>query len=151
MLNNIIIMKGLIYKLTDMETNEVYIGSTIRTMKVRLNQHRTQKGCMAHDIVVRDNYRVRILEEIDFGNIIEDELKKCEQKHMDNTDKIINKHRALGGGNDREYYKNYYQKNKEKYKARNNNGKAKWGWRKSWGGDSKYITNLLDINMNVFH
>ena len=144
-------MKGLIYKLTDNETKEVYIGSTIRSIKQRINQHRGQKGCMAHAIVVRDNYRIRILEEIDFGSIVEDQLKKCEQKHMENTDKLINKHRAFGSGNDKQYYKNYYQNNKEKYKARSNDSKAKWGWRKSWGGDSMYITNLLDINMNVFN
>jgi hypothetical protein len=140
-------MKGLVYKITDIETNEVYIGSTIRTIKARIHQHRGQKCCRAHDMVVRDNYRVNILEEIDFGNIVDDELKKCEQKHMDKHDNLINKNRAFGTGNDKEYYKNYYQKNKEKYKARNGDRKAQYAWKKTWGDVNN---NLIDINMNVF-
>lgn len=141
-------MKGLIYKITDIETNEVYIGSTIRTIKVRINQHRAQKNCMAHDMVVRDNYRVRILEEIDFGNIIEEQLKKCEQKYMDKTDNLINKNRAFGSGNDKEYYRKYYQKNKEKYKARNGDRKGLYAWRKTWGDTNN---NLIDISMKIFN
>jgi hypothetical protein len=141
-------MKGLIYKITDNETNEVYIGSTIRTIKARINQHRGQKECRAHSIIIRDNYRVKILEEIDIDNIIDNKLKKCEQKHMDKCHNLINKNRAFGSGNDKEYYQNYYQKNKEKYKQRNGDRKAQYAWRKTWGDTTH---NLIDINMNVFH
>ena len=141
-------MKGLVYKITDNETNEVYIGSTIRTIKARINQHRSQKDCRAHSIIIRDNYRVKILEEIDFGNIVDDELKKCEQKHMDKHDNLINKNRAFGTGNDKEYYKNYYQKNKEKYKARNGDRKGQYAWKKTWGDVNN---NLIDISMKIFN
>tara|TARA_R110000796_G_scaffold51546_1_gene121623 strand:+ start:1554 stop:1973 length:420 start_codon:yes stop_codon:yes gene_type:complete len=138
-------MKGIIYKLIDLDTNEIYIGSTKRNMKTRINQHRGQTCCKAHEMVRRDNYKIRILEEIDF--IDEIELKKCEQKHMDLTENLINRNRAFGSGNDKEYYKNYYQQNKEKYKKKKS-GKEIYTWRKTWGEPNGH--NLININMNFF-
>ena len=141
-------MKGLIYEITDNETNEIYIGSTVRTMKRRIQEHIRQKDCRVYSILIRDNYRVKILEEVDIDNYMDIKLKEYEQKHMDKYDKLINKNRAFGTGNDKQYYKNYYQRNKEKYKQRNGCRKAEYAWRKTWGDTTH---NLININMKIFH
>ena len=141
------IMKGIIYKLTDKETREVYIGSTMRPLKFRIYQHRGQTGCAAHSIVVRNNYKIEILEEINFKNTAEKLLKICEQKHMDNTPNIINKQRAIGSTVDKEYYRRYYQNNKEKYASKNEQRRLNYAFKKTWGDDT---TNLLDIKNDVF-
>jgi hypothetical protein len=140
-------MKGIIYKITDKETREVYIGSTTRPLKMRINQHRTQNSCMARRIVIKDNFKVEILEEIDFKDTIDKQLRECEQKHMDNSHNLINRQRAIGTIVNKEYFKNYYQNNKEKFAHNNEQRRKNYAFRKTWGENTN---NLLDIKLDLF-
>ena len=140
-------MKGIVYRLYDLETKEIYIGSTLRTIQQRINQHRGQDSCRGHDIVCRNNFRIQILETIDFGNIVETRLKECEQKYMDKSENIVNNNRAFGNKCDKTYYKNYYQQNKDKY-IKKRTSKEAYAWQRSWGGKDN---NLININMNCFN
>jgi DNA polymerase sigma len=138
-------MKGIIYKIIDTETKETYIGSTIRSLDIRISQHKSQKS-LANEILKKNNYRITILEEIEFSNI--DKLRICEQNHMDKTDNLINKNRAFENKtSSKEYHKEYYEKNKDKFKLRNGDRKLNYQFKKTWGDTNN---NLLDINKNIF-
>jgi len=138
-------MKGIIYKIIDTETKETYIGSTIRSLDIRISQHKSQKS-LANEILKKNNYRITILEEIEFSNI--DKLRICEQNHMDKTDNLINKNRALENKtSSKENHKEYYEKNKDKFKLRNGDRKLNYQFKKTWGDTNN---NLLDINKNIF-
>lgn len=112
-------MKGFIYEIKCNETNEIYIGSTIQTIKARMNQHRQIKRCASKQIIERNNYVVNILEEVEFIDI--NDLRIKEQYYIDTTT-CINKMKAFYTVEDKELnkiknkdkIKEYYEVNKNK-------------------------------------
>ncbi len=100
---------GIIYFIQCLETNEIYIGSTTRTLEDRINGHRKQGNmCSSKQIIDRDNYIYDVLEEVDNNNLLD-----REQYYMETTD-CINKKRAIV--DKKEYMKQYYLDNIEKKK-----------------------------------
>ena len=74
---------GIIYKITCNETGECYIGSTKRTMKQRMKDHRKDHSCSSRKIMDRGNYKYDIIEEVDI-----DILREREQYYIETTDCI---------------------------------------------------------------
>ena len=98
-------MKGVVYCITS--NNNIYIGSTNRTLNKRLSNHKV------FDLYDMDkfNYEIKIIEEVEYNNI--KELRKREQFHIDNNE-CVNMKRAYGSADDKDYQSNYYRLHKDK-------------------------------------
>lgn len=108
--------KGKIYKIISNKTNDVYIGSTIQSLSVRLAGHRKlyksylggkSNYITSYDILKYDDVKIILIEECPCDN--REQLLAREQYHIDNMD-CINKNRAIILLSNKEYYKEQYQK-----------------------------------------
>jgi hypothetical protein len=98
-------VNGKIYKIVCNETNEVYYGSTILSLKDRIIKHKCSLKCESRQIINRNNYYYELIEDYSCNN--RKELETRERWYIENN-KCINKiipTRTL---------KEYYQENKEK-------------------------------------
>ncbi len=97
---------GHIYKITDNETNRVYIGSSYNIDK-RLHNHINRDKTSALVWFNINNYTIEIIDTISYISIIE--LKMLEQEYIDNIplDLRLNKNRAYVSPKDK--YKMYEQ------------------------------------------
>jgi len=124
---------GKIYKIVCNITNDIYIGSTIQTLKERLYGHRSKrKNCSSCKIIDRGDYKICLIEKYPCDDITQ--LKKREG-YWQSQIKCINIQRE--GMTDKEKdekrkkydkkYRNinpekrkeYYKQNKEKEKIKN--------------------------------
>ena len=122
-----------IYKLVDISNNKMYIGSTTKPLKFRLQQHikdsRSTK-VVSSDIIIKefgpDNVRIELIEEVKCEN--RKELCKLEGEYIRKLD-CVNKNvagRTLKEYKEeekenlllknRDYIKKYYHENKDKFK-----------------------------------
>ena len=120
---------GKIYKIVDNTNDNIYIGSTCKTLKYRLSKHecdykRFLKGIFnnvtSFDILKNDNYKIELLENCNIKT--KQELLARERYFIENND-CLNK--CIPGRYDKgtqQYHKEYYNDNKEKLKvsAKNN-------------------------------
>jgi len=53
--------KGKIYKIVCNITNEIYVGSTINTLNVRLGHHK-KNNCISRQILERGDYKILLIE-----------------------------------------------------------------------------------------
>jgi len=101
---------GKIYKLVCSETGDVYYGSTIRTLKYRLNNHRCKSNDCESKYFV--DPVIELIEDYPCNN--KRKLEKREQYYIDNNDCVnklksyITKEQLI------EYKKKYREDNKEK-------------------------------------
>tara|TARA_R110001592_G_scaffold201283_1_gene450354 strand:- start:15 stop:584 length:570 start_codon:yes stop_codon:yes gene_type:complete len=102
---------GKIYKIVCYETDEIYVGSTVRDIEDRLYEHKKSSNvCCSKQIIDRNNYYIELLETYPCNNEFELKLKEGEyQKSM----KCINK--LIAGRTEAEYR----QDNKEKISKNN--------------------------------
>jgi hypothetical protein len=114
-------IKGFIYEIKCNETDEVYIGSTIKSLKDRMRIHTQNKNCSSIQIIERNNYQVNILEYVDCN-----ELKDLRIRERFYYDKVncINKVKPYSSIEEKKeayklYQKQYREKNKEKAKEYN--------------------------------
>ncbi len=156
---------GKIYKLIDNTNNNIYIGSTIQTLKRRLECHMLM-DCASKEIIKNGNYKIELIEDYPCNN--DEELRKQEQYYIDNN-KCINIKNAYTDTKEykKEYYKEYnkkyyidnYEKEKKRISKYQLNNKDKRNTRQidymkfknSWGGDKRYNNNLLEIDINIFN
>ena len=118
-------MIGRIYKLINLNNDDIYIGSTIQTIERRLIQHKSEckryydennnskiAYISSFDIIKDGNYIIELIEEVEFDNRTELLIK--ERYYIENN-KCINK--SIPGRTreeyNREYNKKYREKNKE--------------------------------------
>jgi ribosomal protein S27AE len=104
-------VNGKIYKIVCNETNEVYYGSTILSLKDRIIKHKCSLKCESRQIINRNNYYYELIEDYSCNN--RKELETRERWYIENN-KCINKiipTRTL---------KEYYQENKEKILEKKN-------------------------------
>ena len=110
-------MKGYIYKIKCLETNECYYGSTTNFIK-RKSAHINYKNydnrdCISSKIIDRNNYTIDIIEEIDIDN--KEELLNREQYYIDNFDNI-NIRKSIRTIDDiRQQNRNNYYRYREEY------------------------------------
>jgi len=123
--------RGKIYRLACTETLDIYIGSTIKTLKKRLRIHRC-KGNTCESKYFIDPV-IELIELYPCNNRLE--LRKREQYYID-TNECINKYKSYISEKDRketdrkyrldnkekrnEYNRQYHQDNKEKRKEKRN-------------------------------
>ncbi len=106
-------MKGIVYEIKCNQTNEIYIGSTSKNLKVRMRLHVLSKGCVSKQIIERNNYSVNVLEEIEFMDI--KELRMKEQIYINNV-VCINKRTAYMFDEDAEKRKEKKKKYQKEYR-----------------------------------
>ncbi len=166
---------GKIYKIIDNTNGNIYIGSTIRSLKERLQRHK-KLDCISKNIIKNGDYRIELIE--DYPCNTKKELLIREQYYIDNSkcinliNPIFNKEEYYLNNKNRikEYKKKYYEKNKngkikkyyEKNKDRKKEYNKKWKdenkeyhkklriYKNSFGGDSRSDNNLLLIDINLF-
>jgi hypothetical protein len=163
-------INGKIYKIIDNTNGNIYIGSTIKTLKRRLECHICM-DCISKEIIKNGDYKIELIEVYPCNN--DEELRKREQYYIDNN-KCINIRNAYTDmkeykkkydkeykNNNKEYYKKYdkeYRINnkdklKEYNKIYNDNNKDKRkerdNYKYSWGGDKRSNNNLLEIDINI--
>jgi hypothetical protein len=148
---------GKIYKIIDNTNNNIYIGSTIETLKRRLQRHindyKRNIFLTSKEIIKNGDYKIELLENYPCNN--KRELEKREQEYIDNL-KSVNKSRAYSTNeNIKMYYKNYHKEYEKKNKNKISEYKKIYNkkirtYRYSWGGDMRYSNNLLLINTNLF-
>jgi len=114
-------MKGYVYKICDNTNNNVYYGSTINTLKHRLNQHKNSNTCCSKSIIENNDYIIILVETIEFEN--KNQLLIREKYYIQNYP-CINKNSPLQTEeerkeNRRKCDKEYYELNKDKKKERN--------------------------------
>jgi len=68
--------KGKIYKITCLETGEVYYGSTTQELSQRVRKGAYNTLCKAYNIIKRNNYYEEIVEEYHCDNKIELETRE---------------------------------------------------------------------------
>jgi hypothetical protein len=162
----------IIYKLECNKTGDIYIGSTITSLKERLRHHisdykKNYKPCVSKYIIEKGDYNISVIEEINNNDNIE--LLKREQYWMDNIPNINVKRAYTTKEKKKEmnkkewdkWYKNNKEKQREKAKdnyyenweynqIRNKNYKA---YIRSWKVDGRggfRNNNFLDIDLSIF-
>ena len=114
-------IKGQIYKVVSSNTEKIYIGSTILTLKERFRIHKSKKDCSSMHIINEGNASIELMYEYPCKN--KTELEKEEGRMMcdlreDGLD-VINGRTAgaiAAAGSRKEYDKQYFKANKEKIK-----------------------------------
>lgn len=122
--------KHKIYKITSNHTNDVFIGSTIRTLQEALEDHESTYNrhlkddknhyCTSFKLLKQSTYNIELIIEVN-----ENEMVKIKNDHIKNTQHCVNKH--VAGRTQKEWQqdtsqhrlevaKEYYEKNKEKIK-----------------------------------
>ena len=125
-----------IYKITDNTNNNKYIGSTCKTLKYRLSEHKSHykrylKGLgnnvKSFDILKNNDFKIELLENCDIKT--KQELLERERFYIENNN-CLNKN--IPGNFDKgyqQYHKDYYNHNKDKlsnyHKEYNANNKVK--------------------------
>ena len=111
-----------IYKITDNTNQNVYIGSTCKTLKTRLTGHKSNykrflKGLYnnvkSFEIIKNGDYKIELLEDCDIKT--KQELLARERYFIKNNN-CLNKN--IPGSYDngiQQYQKEYYETNKEKF------------------------------------
>ena len=160
--------KGKIYKIVCNESGEVYIGSTVQTLKLRLCHHNYgNKDCSSRQIINRDDYQIILIQDYPCDSHLE--LRMREQYYMDKIPNI-NKHRAYTTEeqlaiHNKEYYKEYRSLNKEKltsrmkeYRSLNKEKRAIYdkkmrAYQNTFCGNYHHNNhnNLLRIDINLFN
>jgi len=132
---------GKIYKINI--NNEVYVGSTIMTLKRRLWHHKYSKlTCLNIKDIDVD---IELIEDYPCSN--GQELRQREQYWIERME-CINKRKAYQSKQNRNEYKK--QNDKKNYELRKQLISERSKYRKSWGGDKRFHNNLLEIDIDIF-
>ena len=164
--------KGKIYKIIDNTNDNIYIGSTIKTLKERLRQHK-YLNCSSREIIKNNNYNIILIENYPCKS--KEELELRERYHIENNECIntLLPRRSIKEYHQTEKYKlwrkeNYRKNMTEEKRQKENNRLNKLyhekrkeyckkyynnvnQYRKSWGGDLRSDNcNLLKIDISIF-
>ena len=121
---------GKIYKITDNTNDNIYIGSTCKTLEERLSRHKYDyksflKGLYnntrSFDIIKNNDYKIDLLENCQIKT--KQELLARERYYIENNNCL---NQVIPGRSKKEiidYQKDYYNENKEKLKASSKNNR----------------------------
>ncbi len=148
---------GKIYKIIDNTNGNIYIGSTIRSLKRRLQLHihdlKKKVYLTSSEIIKNGNYKIELIENYSCNN--DEELRKREQYYIDNN-KCVNKKKSYSNRKEiKLYFKNYHKKYDKEWYDNNKKYKKKYMkelriYKNSFGGDPRSNNNLLLIDINLF-
>tara|TARA_R110001632_G_C11155207_1_gene397858 strand:+ start:78 stop:662 length:585 start_codon:yes stop_codon:yes gene_type:complete len=123
--------KGKIYKIIDNTNGNIYIGSTIQTLKMRLYKHKSNYKDKFHnltsfDIIKNNDYKIELLEHYSCNN--KKELETREREYIENNI-CLNRHIPMRTNKEwREVNKKIINENAKEYREKNRkklNEKAK--------------------------
>lgn len=172
--------KSKIYKIVCKSTNNIYIGSTTKTLNQRLIQHKsdykTGRNRNSKLVLMNDNFEIILVE--DYPCNSKKELEIREGFYIRNLDCVNDR---IAGRTDKEwrvdnkdtmkeYNKEWRDNNKDKLKLYRDNNKHRIkqyrddnkdkmkqynkqirSYKNSWGGDLRYANNnLLRIDYTLF-
>jgi len=143
-----------IYKLVSSSTDKIYIGSTIRTLRKRLIEHKAKTNQASSRLLGQDMIIV-LIENYPCNSKKELELR--ERYWIENSENIINK--SIPTRTRKEHYndniENHREKNREYFNINkddiNRNRRRVNHYKTSWGGDKRYNNNLLTISLDIFN
>jgi hypothetical protein len=112
-------MIGKIYIIKSKQTDKVYVGSTVETLKERFRKHKSDKTCTSREILKYNDAEIELIECYECEN--KKQLKNREGQYQRQYDCV---NRKIEGRTDREYRednkeakadydKEYRQQNKE--------------------------------------
>ena len=110
---------GTVYKISSLNSEKVYVGSTTRTLNQRLSHHKSRKTCMCKELLKLGECKIEALEVL--YNCTKKELILKEQHYLDLLkETVINKKRAYTTKEERsqksrERSKQWVKNNHEKY------------------------------------
>ena len=145
---------GKIYAIIDNTSDAVYIGSTKKTLELRLKHHTSTRCCSSRVIIDNGDYRIQVLE--DYPCETRDQLRWREQYWLELIPNI-NQNRAINTREDTKRKDNEYNKNHAgRYKEWKENNrdhvkeyaKDRYQYHRTWGSYSD--NNLLDIDPDLF-
>ena len=145
---------GKIYAIIDNTNDSVYIGSTRKTLELRLKHHTSTRSCLSRVIIDNGDYRIQVLEH--YPCETRDQLCWREQYWLELIPNI-NKNRAINTREDtRRRDKEYAKENAHNRKAWKENNrdhvkeyaKDRYQYHRTWGSYSD--NNLLDIDPDLF-
>jgi len=160
---------GKIYKIVDFTNGNIYLGSTVQTLTVRLGQHKCDKRCSSCDIIKNGDYDIILIENYPCQS--KEELEARERYYIENTTCVnvtipgrtqkerykdqreyrLEKQKQYTENNKekiKEYKKKHYQKNKDKNLLYQNNLRI---YQTGLGGDLRSDNcNLLKIDTDLF-
>jgi len=123
---------GRVYIIRSTCTTDVYIGSTDKTLRVRLQQHEKNfrkhlnekyNYCTSYELICQDNYWIELLEEIQFDE--DSELIAVEQKYIMADPHVVNKYLSNNVAPKtlrmREYQRAYNVANRERHSENRRN------------------------------
>ena len=112
---------GKIYKIVCNITGEIYYGSTIETLKERLRKHKKiDNPCVSKNILDRGDYKIELIENYPCNNKYELEEQEATYIRNNTCINITIPHRTK-----KEYKKQYYKNNQEKFKEYYENNKER--------------------------
>jgi group I intron endonuclease len=113
--------EGKVYKITNTQNDEIYVGSTCRSLKVRMSKHistsktlKQMKLYQAFNKYGAENFEIELLQS--YSNITVCELRKHEQRYIHDLNPTYNTYDAV---KDIVYYKNYTKNYNQNYQAQN--------------------------------
>lgn len=105
---------GKIYKITSKQTDKIYIGSTTMTLQKRFNSHKGNKKCSSKSILEYDDCIIELIENYPCKNRYD--LEQRERHYQEQYANLINIHKA---GRRPEEIKEYAKKYNSKYQKEN--------------------------------
>ena len=110
--------KGKIYKILNTIDDEIYVGSTIETLSMRMAKHRSKVNVKPHYKLYEhmnklgvDNFYIELIENFPCNDIYE---LRAREGHFIREIGTLNK--RIAGRTDKEYNKEYKEKHKEAHK-----------------------------------
>ena len=112
---------GKIYQIVDNTNNNVYIGSTCKTLKKRLAVHKSGykrflnglfHNIKSFDILKNNDYKIELLEDCEIKT--KQELVSRERFYIKNNECVNNNIPGRYDKGTQQYHKEYYETNKEK-------------------------------------
>tara|TARA_R110000772_G_C13048058_1_gene413813 strand:+ start:95 stop:523 length:429 start_codon:yes stop_codon:yes gene_type:complete len=133
---------GKIYKITDIDTGEIYIGSTCQTLNQRLFAHNCKNNTMTQNL---KNKKIELI--CNYSCNSREELSIKEQYYLDNNE-CINKNRAHGLTPRLEYQRKFQKKFRLQNKTRlNQTQNDKYRWKTSLGSLSDNSLWFIDTSL----
>ena len=111
---------GYVYKITNSETDDIYIGSTTKTLSKRFDDHirkmQLKPNRKLYDKISAiglDKFKIELLENVNYKN--KDELRQKEQTYINNVKPTLNCYNAFGRNKEKQKAKDKrsYQKHRE--------------------------------------
>jgi predicted GIY-YIG superfamily endonuclease len=137
--------KGKIYKIVDESNGDVYIGSTVQTLKRRYQTHQIFKDYNK----LKFNCNIILIEYYPCNN--QRQLEMREQYYIDNNECINKKDAIVKIEKRREAVRRCNAKRLVELRPYKNEWNTqRIRYEKTWGGDKRFHNNLLMIDVNLF-